>query len=402
MYKIACLVGLLAVLVVSFSRCFQANATSHSDSRGPLYAGSQACAACHQPVLSSYIHNNHFKTSSEVDAGSLSRKMRSAVAKNPFYFLDSSYISVEEINNTWRQSLSTGPGQPSSIRSGKFDIAFGSAEKAQTYGYWKEGKLYELPLTWFPSLSTWASSPGFSASHARFDRIITGRCFECHSSYIKRTVEPSGPMAVSETLNRSSIIYGIDCERCHGPALEHVRFHQANPTVKTATFITRISSLSRQQQLDLCGMCHSGNDQELQRSLFDFVPGDTLTHFYYPNFGTTAREPDVHGQQLQLLRLSKCFAASDITCSTCHSTHKDPEPTIAYNSKCMNCHQGSAHATDVMKENEQRKRDFNLASNTCIDCHMPLRPSKTIILNNGAGSKTIPYLLRSHKIAIYR
>lgn len=408
MYKTACLISLLALSVAFFSRCFQVNTTGSSDSRGPLYAGSQACIKCHQPVSNSYIHNNHFKTSSPVNAGSL--KTMAAVAKDPFYFLDSTHISIEEKNNTIYQSLCApdnrsddrGAGQFPAPRSEEFDIAFGSGEKAQTYGYWKEGKLYQLPLSWFSDLNAWANSPGFPASHARYNRTITSRCFECHASYIKRDVEQSGSLAVNEVLDSKSIVYGIDCERCHGPALEHVKFHQDNPDAKTAKFITRISTLSRQQRLDLCAVCHSGNDRETQRSLFDFVPGDTLSHFYYPSFGTTAAEPDVHGQQLQLLRLSKCFNASDMTCSTCHQTHGDQATTMDYSTKCYSCHEGSAHATDVMKENEQRKRDFNLASTTCVDCHMPLVASKTIILNDGAGAKTIPYLLRTHRISIYK
>jgi hypothetical protein len=401
MYKIACLIGLLSVLVATFSRCFQANAAGTTDSRGPVYAGAKTCVSCHQPVFNSYIHNNHFKTSSPADTPSLLLRTM-AGAKDAFYFLDSTQVIIEEKDNGVFQSLSAAPGKSSPTRSEKFELAFGSGEKAQTYGYWREGKLYQLPLTWFSSLNTWANSPGFPPSHARYNRIITSRCFECHASYVKRTIDQSGPLTLSETLDPNSIIYGIDCERCHGPGLEHVRFHQENPAVKTANFIARISSLSRQQQLDLCATCHSGNDQETQRSLFDFVPGDTLAHYYYPSFGTTAGEPDVHGQQLQLLRLSKCFAGSAMTCSTCHSTHRDQETTMAYITKCLSCHQNSAHATDVMKENEQRKRDFNLPSVTCIDCHMPLLPSKLIILNDGAGSRTIPYRLRTHKIAIYK
>jgi len=408
MYKTACLIGLLALSVAFFSRCFQVNSAAGIDSRGPLYAGSQACIKCHLPVFNSYIHNNHFKTSSPADANSL--KTMAAVANNPFYFPDSTLINIEEKNNTLFQSLSSpdnhsahrGAGEFPSPRSEKFDIAFGSAEKAQTYAYWKDGTLYQLPLSWFAGLNAWANSPGFPASHARFNRTITSRCFECHASYIKRDFEQSGSLAVSEVLDPKSIVYGIDCERCHGPALEHVRFQQENPDVKTARFIARISALSRQQQLDLCAVCHSGNDRETQKSLFNFVPGDTLSHFFYPSFGATAAEPDVHGQQLQLLRLSKCFNASDMTCSTCHRTHADLAPTNDYNAKCYSCHESSTHATDVMKENEQRKRDFNLTSTTCIDCHMPLLASKMIILNNGAGSKTIPYLLRTHRIAIYK
>lgn len=325
-----------------------------------------------------------------------------AFAKNPFYFFDSTHITIEEKNNTLFQSLSMGAGISPSTHSEKFDLAFGSAEKAQTYGYWKDDKLYQLPLTWFASLNTWANSPGFPASHARYDRIITSRCFECHASYVKKDIEQAGPLAVSEKLYPNSIVYGIDCERCHGPALEHVRFQQDNPTTKTAKFITRISSLTRQQQLDLCATCHSGNDRETQRSLFDFIPGDTLAHFYFPSFGEASSEPDVHGQQFQLLRLSKCFAGSQMTCSTCHTTHDTQKTPALYVARCFSCHQNSAHAVAVMQENEQRKRDFNLSSTTCIDCHMPLLPSKMITLNNGAGSKTISYFLRTHKIAVYK
>jgi hypothetical protein len=73
-------------------------------------------------------------------------------------------------------------------------------------------------------------------------------------------------------------------------------------------------------------------------------------------------------------------------------------------SKCMDCHQHSIHAVTVMKDNEQKKRDFNLVSPNCIDCHMPLQTSKTIhsIEQSGRGLKNIPYLLRMHKIAIYK
>jgi hypothetical protein len=391
--KVAYLTGVVAVLVVFFSRCFHGSTGGSNDFRGPQYAGSQACVSCHQAVVNSYSHNNHFKTSSPVEAGSLKRM--TGGAEGSFFFLDSTRVRIEQRNHSLYQRLAPGG------RAGKFDIAFGSDVHAQTYGYWKAGRLYQLPLTWFNPLSAWVNSPGFPASHARFDRAITSRCFECHASYVKRDFEQSAPLAVNEVLDSGSIIYGIDCERCHGPALEHVRFHQENPTVEAATFITRISTLTRQQKLDLCSTCHSGNDREARRSIFGFVPGDTLAHFYYPGFGEPVAEPDVHGQQLQMLRLSKCFKGSELTCFTCHSVHNDGGVVAVAVAQCVNCHQGSAHAVAIMKETEQRKRDFNLTSTTCIDCHMPLVTSKTIILNNGAGSKTIPYPLRTHKIAIY-
>jgi hypothetical protein len=182
-----------------------------------------------------------------------------------------------------------------------------------------------------------------------------------------------------------------------------VQYQSEHPGEKTGKYITRIATLTRQQQLDVCAVCHSGNDQSTQRSLFTFAPGDTLSHFYYPAFGAEAGEPDVHGKQLQLLQASMCFKGSNMTCTTCHSSHASEENMMGvFVAKCMDCHRQSAHAVNILKDNEQKKRDFNLAGPTCIDCHMPLQMSKTIHSTSVGGVKNIPYLLRTHKIAIYK
>jgi hypothetical protein len=302
--------------------------------------------------------------------------------------LDSSYILIEQDGKTFRQSAFTGGTK---TVSAPFEIGFGSGEKAETYGYWKDNMLYQLPLTYYARMHTWANSPGFTPRHPRYDRVITSRCFECHASYVKRDIVQSGPLSVTETLDKSSIIYGIDCQRCHGPALRHVKFHQENPAVKTARYIVSIRSLSRQQQLDICAVCHSGNDQSEQRSLFDFRPGDTLSHFYYPDFGAGDGEPDVHGKQLQLLRTSRCFQKTNMTCTTCHDAHasQKDQPAV-FVSKCMDCHPHPSHTT------------VNVAGTGCIDCHMPLQTSKLIHFTTGRELKNIPYLIRTHKIALYK
>ena len=398
-------ISLIMVLISCFSRCL--HGVGFNDPRGGQYAGAAACINCHRDISGSYMHSNHYRTSAVTDHDHLKKLMGSSGDR--FYFADSSYIHIAERGNAFFQSYFVN-GKEDITR--KFDIAFGSGEKAQTYGYWKENQLYQLPLTYFTSGKTWANSPGFPASHARFGRVIESRCFECHASYIDKELEQTGTLAVSENLDKSSIIYGIDCERCHGPALQHVKFQQENPSVKTAKYIVPIRSLSRQRQLDVCGVCHAGNDQSTQRSVFGFLPGDTLSNFYYPDFGMGNGEPDVHGKQLQLLETSKCFIKSGMTCTTCHDVH-EPEGNkmgvfqegnkmAVFVSKCMDCHQQSVHAATVIKENEQRKRDFNLVDLNCIDCHMPLQTSKTIYFDNGGGLKNISYMLRTHKIAIYK
>ena len=376
------------MLVIFFSRCFHDNSLMADDPRGSGYAGSKACTSCHQDIYSSYSHSNHYKTSSAVDSNVF--KKPAAAFKSPFYFSDSSYIRVEEKDNALFQLYFVNGKENV---SGKFDIAFGSAGKAQTYGYWKENKLYQLPLTYFADMNTWANSPGFSARHANFGRVIESRCFECHASYIDREFLQSGRLSVIENLDRNSIVYGIDCERCHGPALKHATFQQEHPSIKQSRYIASIKSLTRQQHLDVCAVCHSGNDQAKQKSLFAFTPGDTLSHFYYPDFGAGNAEPDVHGKQLQLLQLSSCFKNSTLTCTTCHTAHGPEENKMKeFIAQCVNCHQNHVHTPGIVKSTE---------NSNCINCHMPLQSSKIIYFNNGAAAKNFPYFIRTHRIAVY-
>lgn len=379
-FNIVVVMCLLMIGTILFSRCFHGVPQETGDPRGEEYAAASTCISCHRQVDGSYVHNVHYKTSSA--------ETPVARQRDRFYFLDSSYIRVEHDGRTFRQSSFTD-----GIRtvSAPFEVGFGSGEKAETYGYWKENMLYQLPLTYYASMHTWANSPGFTPRHPRYDRVITSRCFECHASYVKREIVRSGPLSITETLDKSSIVYGIDCQRCHGPALRHVKFHQENPAVKTARYIVSIKSLSRQQQLDICAVCHSGNDQSEQRSLFEFTPGDTLSHFYYPDFGADDGEPDVHGKQLQLLRTSLCFQKTNMTCTTCHDAHASQKDQLTvFASKCMDCHPHSTHTT------------VNVTSAGCIDCHMPLQTSKLIHFTAGRELKDIPYLIRTHKIAIYK
>src|SRR6186713_3166959 len=48
------------------------------------------------------------------------------------------------------------------------------------------------------------------------------------------------------------------------------------------------------------------------------------------------------------------------------------------------------------------KDSLILRTKNCIDCHMPLQTSKTITVNTGAGLTDIPYLIRTHRIGIYK
>lgn len=381
--KIFLVVGLLALICIIFNRCI--NSKAGNDPRGPLYAGSASCIGCHKDVAGSYAHTNHFKTSGKPVDSILEKNFNTA--GHISYYTDGSMVTLEKTREyIYQVHLKNG----NRLHAEKIDFAIGSGEKAQTYAYWKDGQLLQLPLTFFAGIRSWTNSPGYPTDQAFYDRVILSRCFECHASFVEKTDVQTGSLQLSEKLAEQTIVPGIDCERCHGAAAEHVAYQQKNPSVKEAKFITSIKSLTRKQQLDLCSTCHSGNDLDVQRTLFAFQPGDTLANYYFPHFGEGKPNPDVHGKQMQLLQQSKCFAGSQMTCGTCHNTHVAENDPKIFMAKCMSCHQSSKHAVQQQT-----------AVKNCIDCHMPLQASKALDFNNGQERKRIPYLLRTHRIGVY-
>jgi hypothetical protein len=59
----------------------------------------------------------------------------------------------------------------------------------------------------------------------------------------------------------------------------------------------------------------------------------------------------------------------------------------------MSCHKAPEHPSGM-------KGGKSITSN-CIDCHMPLLPSRVISFQESGKLQKVPYLLRSHRIAIY-
>lgn len=385
LYLKKCVIVFAVILTALFvfTRCSSGESAGR-DSRGSQYAGSESCISCHQDVANSYVHNSHYKTSGKADYKFLKSIINAA--NNTINFQNNQKVIINNKDSVFYQ---TGYKNDQKEFSKKIDISFGAAIKAQTYGYWQDSQLYQLPLTYLTNEKLWTNSPGFPIDHPYFTRIIPSRCLECHTSFARVNEQREGTLLqIKQVYDPGSIIYGIDCERCHGPAAQHVKFQEENPGVKEAKFITSIKSLTRQQQVDLCGTCHSGDPIKI-KSIFNFVPGDTLSR-YYLFYNPASGEPDVHGMQLQLLQLSKCFRQSKMTCITCHAPHQSKEDMEAQINQCVSCHQQVNH-----------KIDIKVSANNCITCHMPLRSSKSLDFNNETEANNIHYMLRTHRIAVY-
>ncbi|MFZ1304498.1 MAG: hypothetical protein WAR80_01585, partial [Ferruginibacter sp.] len=366
--KLVAITALLFVFIIFLSQCI--NTPAKPDPRGTAFAPEASCRQCHQAVYDSAMASAHFFASANATATNVLGNFNAG--HNSFIYDSITRVVMEKRDSGLYQVLYKN-NQATEAR--RFDIVFGSRH-AQTSLYWINDVTYELPVSFYRSVQNWGTSPGFSAAVPRFNRLIGMDCFECHSNYISHKKQDvatgnyfAANAAAAEAFDKNSLVTGIGCQRCHGPAAKHVAFHEENPGKKTPAFLVSSKTLNRQQQLDQCAVCHSGNDQRKIQSRFMFRPGDVLANYFLPAVvADSANQFDVHGNQFNLLKQSACFLqTSSITCSTCHDPHGNANlPVAVYSQKCMGCHSPTAgNFCTVNPAAGPRVQD------NCIDCLMP-------------------------------
>jgi len=186
------------------------------------------------------------------------------------------------------------------------------------------GRVAESRVSYFPQLHQYGITIGQTAGASEnateaLGWMQTGRdlqaCIGCHSSAITRDLEP--------------VIPGVQCQRCHLGADQHLRdvtHHPSNP-----------GKMAAPEQVRFCGNCHRVK----------------------PPVGDAELE-NVRFQPLRLMK-SRCFRSGRLACTTCHPAHRDAmrnKPAF-YNEKCHSCHDSQAAHVDARQAGD------------CIGCHMP-------------------------------
>lgn len=346
------------------------------------FAGDGACHTCHLDIAESYLRTAHHLTSrlpsSESIAGSFAAGNNLLKTSNPGL-----YFQMESRLDGFYQTAMLSLAQGSSSHSEKIDIVIGSGRFGQTYLYWKENRLFQLPVSYWIDPAGWVNSPGYHDGIAKFDRPVPPRCLECHATFAQYI-----PGGVGENrYEPSSVQLGISCERCHGPGSAHVKAMTAAQAIGGQ--IVNPAKLARDRQIEVCAECHSGRRQPLLPS-FSYIPGAPLDHYLQAAYSST--KVDVHGNQFGLLQLSRCFRESTtMTCITCHNVHQVQRDAASFSSRCLQCHRPDACSL-FPKFGEKIVAG-------CVNCHMPVQQSN-LIISNSNGKQARPFL-RTHWIKIY-
>jgi Cytochrome c554 and c-prime len=276
-------------------------------------------------------------------------------------------------------------GRDSTTRTERIALVSG-IRKGQSYLYWAGNRLYQLPVSYWASLGKWINSPGYVDGGMNFERAVSPRCFECHSTWIQSVNDPGA----SNRYDTTGAIVGITCERCHGAGREHVARERSVLRAMNGPAIVNPARLSRQRQMDACAQCHGGLGQPIA-PLFTYVAGQPLERYLSLPPVPANAILDVHGNQVSALMRSRCYQASQMTCITCHDVHQTQRDPKDLSGRCLACHQEQSCKLFPKEGHALKGR--------CVDCHMPLQESN--LIDMGLEGKEKRELVRTHWIRVW-
>lgn len=335
------------------------------------YVGASACAECHPKISKQYA------------AHSMGQSMAAMASAPPLEDYDNQtsftpderhFYSVEKKADGvyHHEKLVDADGQTVYDQAVRLDFAVGSGAHGRSYLLERDGMMFMSPISWYSAAKRWNLSPGYKLpGHRRFERRITDNCLDCHVGRVNSVRGWDNHLGKPPFLELS-----VGCERCHGPAAEHVAFHRDLDPGKKVDPIVNPAKLDPPRRDDICAQCHLQGEGRIPNYGFeagDFRPGQRLedvTVVFVRGTRTTADGKSRAVSHVDQMRSSTCYQKSGgkFGCISCHDPHSLPsksEENEFYRQKCLACHQQQGCS---LPEPERRKHE---AGDSCVNCHMP-------------------------------
>jgi hypothetical protein len=334
------------------------------------FVGPQACAECHRGRVESFLQTSHARASQSANANTIMGSSQAPLNRLATRERQLHYRMDTRPDGLYQTVVVDGRD----VHSERMDLIFGSGKMGQSYFYWRDDELFQLPVSYITAPNSWMNSPGYPDGVADFKRPISSRCLECHATWFDTA---SDDMTVNH-FAPNGFVLGVTCERCHGPADRHVTYHQANPDSQQAQDIVHPGRLPRDRLIDVCRQCHGGRAVPT-RPAFTFRPGEVFTDYFQPVEGP-AGVPGVHtNDQVQRLSQSRCFQQSpQMSCVTCHNPHQYERGNNAlFAIRCQQCHEVADCALEP--------QIGSALGDQCVQCHMSREPLLQTPLRSASG-----------------
>jgi predicted CXXCH cytochrome family protein len=340
------------------------------------YVNAKLCAGCHAAIARSYSQTGMARAFQDARPGP------AFTTAQPYYHRasDRYYEMVVRGGKLYQRRFQRDPsGAAANVYEKEAHYVLGSGHHSRTFLHRaSDGRLLEMPLAWYAPTRPggsgfWAMNPGYDRpDHRAFRRAISHECMSCHNGYPEFARPPSQEDA---PMFPAALPQGIDCQRCHGPGRAHVEAAQRKDTANIGASILNPAKLPRDRQMEVCLQCHlESTSRALPYSIirygrrpFSYRPDEPLAshvlHFERADAAQEDRFEIAHAAYR--LRKSACFAASRMTCTTCHDPHQARRGAGAvahYRAACQGCHARAHRATE-----------------DCTACHMPRRRTDDVV-----------------------
>lgn len=348
------------------------------------YTGDASCAECHSAIDETY-HKHPMGMSAHWTKDRPIEKEYSSGAPKSFSE-QSCEFKVEQQEGAMLQTIKRTLSSGDAVAMKKIDavIGVGSGHQGRSFLSWEKGTLWQSPVSFYQLADKWGISPGFNMSRGG-RRAVVERCAVCHLGDVELVPGTENTYQPSLMKQQTS----IGCERCHGPGELHVAerrmedsqtlkpINDSDPKVDTS--IVNPKHLSVELRLAICQQCHFSGKAEVEvrgRQLSEYRPGLPF-HLFLAQFTVNEdpRSPKRTAQQIEQMRLSKCFIQSEgkMDCTSCHDPHSNPSDELKaehYRQSCLKC-----HGEPDCKESSSNRQTVN---DNCVVCHMPTSTNNVV------------------------
>jgi tetratricopeptide (TPR) repeat protein len=336
------------------------------------YSGTQSCRECHEKFYQLWAPSHHGLAMQPFTAELFQTKL--AVQDESLSIGNYEYQAEFDGKRGW-----IGESGSEGDRRYRIVHAMGGKNVYYFLTSMDRGRLQVLPLAYDVKRKSWFDTAGSGIRHFHDieeetiswkDREYTFNtsCYGCHVSQFARNYDLK-----IDTYHSVWQEPGINCEACHGSAVEHVHVCREAPEGKPPEDL-KIDVIcppeySRKITSDACSVCHA----KASPLTVSYRPGDDFfDHFdlgvlelpdYYPD-GRDLGENYTYTQWV----MSPCAESGQVDCLHCHtSSGRYRFAGDSANNACMPCHAAK-------KENASAHSHHPDGSegSLCISCHMPM------------------------------
>jgi len=379
------------------------------------FAGSDACARCHQKEFDLWKNSTHGRAGGKPGEATIIARFDG----QPLRFKDAVVVPTtnQQGHHVFRVQLEDSA--PMEIRA-EAAIGGGHMQGGGTQSFFTrfaDGTVRFLPFDfirreniWFVQLRrdlTWVPvSPEISLATDLANwpphRVLGtatefSNCQNCHGSQV--SLRYNVPNRRFETRYHSLT---INCESCHGPGKRHIEIVSRPGHEKLSDIgMASLATLSKDASLAVCFQCHAKKDAIRED---DYLPGADLEDYFslkLAMLGNSSfhidgrvRTFDYQGNHL----FSDCYLNGSMTCVDCHDPHGQGYRDVFSrklvgrfdNGQCTGC-----HASKALTPERHSHHARGSAGNQCVSCHMPYLQHK------GVGTHLV-YARSDHSIPIPR